>query len=102
MAYISVYLPEFLAVWLGASVLLLDLRGVDVVEEGLFSVILGDFDLFNGNWVQKGRNDLPSEVDCAWSIDGEHLVQPTSVVGAHLGSGALDRRHGDLSDSHSA
>jgi len=95
-------LPELFAVGLGSTVLLLYLRGVDIVEERLLGAVLGDLDLLDGDGVEEGGDDLPGEVDGAGGIDGEHLVEPASVVGAHLGSGALDGRHGDLSDSHSS
>jgi hypothetical protein len=95
-------LPEFLAVRLGSTVLLLYLGWINVVEKALFSVGLGDFYLFDSDGVQEIGYDLPGEVDGSGGIDSEHLVETTTIVGAHLGTGALDGRHGDLSHTHTS
>lgn len=90
MALIIDYLPVLLAIWLFSSVLLLDLAGIHVIEQALLGVVLGYFDLFDSDRVEEGGDDFPSEVDSARGVDGEHLVQSASVVGTHLGCGALD------------
>lgn len=102
MALIIKHLPELLAIRLLSSVLLLDLTRIHVIEQGFLGVVLGDFDLIDGYWVKEGRDDLPSEVDSTRSVDGEHLEESSTVIGAHLCCSALDGRHRNLSHSHSS
>lgn len=81
---------------------MLHLRWIDVFEHALISVVLGDLNLLDSDRVQESRYDLPGEVDSSRGIHSEHLVETATIILAHLGTGALDGRHRDLSHTHTS